>query len=152
MALRPLPSSYPAGLRLEPSLELSTQQTLEMEQALSDNKLHVPDTPMNRRLVNSWERQRSLRHSTQQKLFTSPPPRDGFLSPLPSNQLAAGVFLDVQSTHIMSILLPLDMQSTHVATLPSTGPFRSGLSAPSIHRQEKNQSGHFLLSKQCMKQ
>ena len=36
----------------------------------------------------------------QQKLFTSPPPRDGFLSPLPSNQPAAGVFLDMQSTHV----------------------------------------------------
>ena len=69
-----------------------------MEQALSENKL--PDTPMNRRLVKSWERQRSLRNSTQQKLFTSPPQRDGFLSPLPSNQPAAGIFLDMQSTHV----------------------------------------------------
>ena len=55
---------------------------------------------MNRRLVKSWERQRSLRNSTQQKLFTSPPPRDGFLSPLPSDQPAAGIFLDMQSTHV----------------------------------------------------
>ena len=55
---------------------------------------------MNRRLVKSWERQRSLRNSTQQKLFTSPPQRDGFLSPLPSNQPAAGIFLDMQSTHV----------------------------------------------------
>ena len=46
---------------------------------------------------------------------------------------------------LMSILLLLDMQSTHVATLPSTGPFRSTLSTSSIHRQEKNKSGHFLL-------
>ena len=65
-----------------------------MEQALSQNKL--PDTPKNRRLVESWERQRALRNTTQQKLFTSPPPRDGFLSPLPSNQPAAGIFLELQ--------------------------------------------------------